>query len=157
MARMSHAPGAQDPGRQLVENSLQLIAAGCRYLLIAMFARDGATHNLYGQRTFEDGSTAVDRDPETRKVRAALERFRKDMPAEIGIGVDVHSLLDPLRAVQFCKDVEPFRLFYCEDLTNEKPGWGIEVDEALAAKHPITDEHPNEFRAPDGSIIQGTG
>ena len=29
---------------------------------------------------------------------------------------------------------------------SEKPGWGIEVDEALAAKHPITDEHPNEFR-----------
>ncbi len=25
---------------------------------------------------------------------------------------------------------------------NEKPGWGIEVDEALAAKHPINDEHP---------------
>ena len=35
---------------------------------------------------------------------------------------------------------------------NEKPGWGIEVDEALAAKHPITDEHPNEFRTPDGAL-----
>jgi mannonate dehydratase len=40
---------------------------------------------------------------------------------------------------------------------NEKPGWGIEVDEALAAKHPITDEAPNEFRTIDGSIIEGTG
>ena len=40
---------------------------------------------------------------------------------------------------------------------NEKPGWGIEIDEALAAKHPITDEHPNEFRTTDGSVIQGTG
>jgi mannonate dehydratase len=40
---------------------------------------------------------------------------------------------------------------------SEKPGWGIEVDEALAAKHPITDERPNEFRTPDGSVIEGTG
>jgi Enolase C-terminal domain-like len=29
---------------------------------------------------------------------------------------------------------------------NENPGWGIEVDEALAAKHPITDDRPNEMR-----------
>ena len=203
------------------------------------------------------------------------------MPPEIGLAVDVHSLLDPIRATRFGKDVEAFRLFYCEDLfapeeaghykvlrqqcttalaigelwnnphewrplveerqidyirhhishlggftaarkiaafaenyevkfawhgapnspvgsmanltldlTNEnfgihehidytplvedifhgalqikdgcawiseKPGWGIEVDEALAAKHPITDEHPNIFRTKDGSVIQGTG
>jgi mannonate dehydratase len=40
---------------------------------------------------------------------------------------------------------------------NEQPGWGIEVNEALAARHPITDEHPNEFRTADGSVIEGTG
>jgi mannonate dehydratase len=273
--------GAQDPGRQLVENSMKLVEAGCRNVLVAMFLRDGAVDNLYGQPKFDDGSVAFDRDKETRKVLAAFETFRKEMPAGIGLGVDVHSLLDPIRAVQFCKDVEAFRLFYCEDLfspeeaghykivrqqsttplaigelwnnphewqpllqerdidyirhhvshiggftaarriaafaenyevkfawhgapnspvghmtnltldltqsnfgihehfgyppivedifqgcvqikngyawINEKPGWGIEVDEALAAKHPINDERPNEFRTPDGSVIQGTG
>jgi mannonate dehydratase len=40
---------------------------------------------------------------------------------------------------------------------SEKPGWGIEVDEALAAKHPITGERPNDFRSIDGAVIQGTG
>jgi mannonate dehydratase len=39
---------------------------------------------------------------------------------------------------------------------SDKPGWGIEVDEALAAKHPITDEHPNGIRVRDGSVIEGT-
>ncbi len=273
--------GSQDPGKQLVENSMKLPEKGCRNLLVAMFLRDGAVNTLYGQPKFDDGSVPFDRDKETRKVIAAFETFRKEMPPEIGLGVDVHSLLDSIRAVQFCKDVEPFRLFYCEDLfapeeaghykivreqcttplaigelwnnphewqplveareidyirhhvshvggftaarkiavfaenyevkfawhggpnspvghmtnltldlTNEnfgihehfeypqvvqdifqgcleikdgyawiseKPGWGIEVDEALAAKHPITDEHPNEFRTTDGSVIQGTG
>ncbi len=273
--------GAQDPGRQLVENSMKLVDQGCRNLLVAMFLRDGAGDTLYGQPKFDDGSVPFDRDKETRKILRAFETFRKEMPAHIGLAVDVHSLLDTVRAVQFAKDVEPFRLFYCEDLLppeesdhyriirqhcttplalgelwnnahewqplvqerqidylrhhishvggftaarkiaayaenyqvrfawhgapnspvgrmanltldltcenfgfhehidypslvqdvfpgyaqikdgyawiSEKPGWGIEVDEALAAKHPITDERPNEFRTRDGSVIQGTG
>jgi mannonate dehydratase len=40
---------------------------------------------------------------------------------------------------------------------NEKPGWGLEIDEAMATKHPIMGEHPNEVRTPDGSVIAGTG
>lgn len=271
----------QDPGKQLVENSMKLAEKGCRFLLVAMFIRDGAVNNLYGQPKFDDGSIPFDRDKETRKILSAFEEFRKEMPAEIGLGVDVHSALDPIRATQFAKDVERFRLFYCEDLlapeeaghykivreqcstplavgelwnnphewqplieerlidyirhhvshvggftaarkiasfaenyevkfawhgspnspvghmtnltldlTNqnfgihehfeypplvqdifhgcaeikdgyawisEKPGWGIEIDEALAAKHPIMDERPNEMRTPDGSVIEGTG
>jgi len=273
--------GANDPGRGLVESSMKLTATGCRYLLVAMFGRDGAGTTLYGRDRFDDGAPVFDRDKETRKILDAFETFRKEMPAEIGLGVDVHSLLDPVRGLEFGKDVEHLKLFYCEDLfspeeaghyrvlrsqcatplaigelwnnphewqplvqdrlidyirhhishvggftaarkiaafaenfevkfawhgapnspvgrmanltldlTNEnfgihehidfpplvrdifqghaevkdgyawiseKPGWGIEVDEKLAAKHPITDEHPNEFRTRDGSVIEGTG
>jgi mannonate dehydratase len=273
--------GAQDPGRQLVENAMPLVKQGCRNFLVAMFQWDGTVNNLFGQPRFEDGSAAFDRDKVTRKILAAFEVFRKEMPPGIGLGVDVHSLLDSVRGVQFAKDLERFRLFYCEDLlapeesghykivrqqcstplaigelwnnphewrplvqerqidyirhhvshiggftaarkiavfgenfevkfawhgapnspvgrmTNltldlthgnfgihehidypplvqdifqgraeikngyawisERPGWGIEVDEALAARHPITDEHPNEFRSIDGTVIQGTG
>jgi mannonate dehydratase len=273
--------GAQDPGRQLVENAMPLVKQGCRNFLVAMFQWDGVANNLFGQPKFDDGSAAFDRDKVTRKILAAFEVFRKEMPPEIGLAVDVHTLLDSVRAVQFCKDVERFRLFYCEDLfapeesghykivrqqcttplaigelwnnphewqplvqerqidyirhhvshiggftaarkiatfaenfevkfawhgapnspvghmtnltldlthgnfgfhehfgypplvqdifkgcpeikngyawINEQPGWGIEVDEALAAKHPITDERPNEFRSIDGAVIQGTG
>ncbi len=273
--------GSKDPGRQLVENAMKLVQQGCRNVLVAMFIRDGAVENLYSQPRFDDGSVAFDRDKEIREILSAFEVFRQEMPPEIGLGVDVHSLLDSIRAVEFAKAVEPFRLFYCEDLLapedaghykvvrelcttplaigelwnnphewrplveareidyirhhvshiggftaarkiaafadnfevkfawhgapcspvghmtnltldltctnfgihehfgypplvedifqgcgkikdgyawiNEKPGWGIEVDEALAAKHPITDERPNEIRTPDGSVIQGTG
>ena len=273
--------GTQDPGKQLVENSMKLVEKGCRNLLVAMFLRDGAVDNLYGKAKFDDGAVSFDRDKETRKILAAFETFRKDMPADIGLAIDVHSLLDSTRAVEFGKDLESFKLFFCEDLfapeeaghykvlrqqcatpqaigelwnnphewqplveerqidflrhhvshiggftaarkiaafaenyevkfawhgapnspighmTNltldltcnnfglhehfdyppvvedifqghvqikdgyawisEKPGWGIEVDEALAARHPINDERPTEFRTKDGSVIQGTG
>jgi mannonate dehydratase len=273
--------GAQDPGKQLVESATKLTQTGCRFVLVAMFGRDGAVNNLYGQPKFDDGSSAFDRDKDIRKILDAFTEFRKQMPPNIGLGLDCHSIVDPIRGVQFAKDLEPFRLFYCEDLfspeeaghyavvrqqcatpmaigelwnnphewqplvqarqidyirhhvshiggftaarkianfaenfevrfawhgapnspvghmtnltlalthenfgihehfdypplvqdifqgrvqikdgyawINEKPGWGIEVDEALAAKHPINDEHPNEFRTPDGAVIEGTG
>jgi mannonate dehydratase len=273
--------GSQDPGKQLVESATKLTQTGCRFVLVAMFGRDGAVNNLYGQPKFDDGSVAFDRDKDIRKILDAFTEFRKAMPANIGLGLDCHSIVDPVRAVQFAKDLEQFRLFYCEDLfspeeaghyavvrqqcatpmaigelwnnphewqplvqarqidyirhhvshvggftaarkianfaenfevrfawhgapnspvghmtnltlalthenfgihehfdyppvvqdifqgrvqikdgyawINEKPGWGIEVDEALAAKHPINDEHPNEFRTPDGAVIEGTG
>jgi mannonate dehydratase len=271
----------QDPGKQFVENAMKLAEKGCRNVLVAMFIRDGAVNNLYGQQKFDDGSIPFDRDKEIRRVLAACEAFQKEMAPGVRMGIDVHSALDSIRALKFAKDVEQFPLFYCEDLlapeesghyqivreqcttplavgelwnnphewqplvegrlidyirhhvshiggytaarkiaafaenyevkfawhgapnspvghmtnltldlTNnnfgihehfdypplvqdifqgwaeirdgyawisEKPGWGIEVDEALAAKHPITDEHPNEMRTPDGSVIQGTG
>jgi mannonate dehydratase len=273
--------GTQDPGKQLVENATKLTQTGCRYLLVAMFGRDGAVNNLYGQPKFDDGSIAFDRDKDIRKILDAFTEFRKEMPPNIGLGLDAHSIVDPIRGVQFAKDLEQFRLFFCEDLfspeeaghyavvrqqcatpmaigelwnnphewqplvqarqidylrhhvshiggftaarkiasfaenfevrfawhgapnspvghmtnltldlthenfgihehfdyppivqdifqgrvqikdgyawINETPGWGIEVDEALAAKHPINDEHPNEFRTPDGAVIEGTG
>lgn len=273
--------GAKDPGPQLVESTRKMMETGARNYLIAMFARDGATDTLLGQPKFEDGVVPFDRDKETRKVLAGFEAFRKELPPELGLAVDVHSLLDTVRAVNFAKDCEKFKLFYCEDvlapeesdhyrilrqqcatplaigelwsnphewqplvqerqidvirhhvshiggftaarkvaafaesfqvkfawhgapnspvgrMTNltldvtapnlcmhehidfpplvqdifqghaqvkngyawisEKPGWGIEVDEKLAAKHPITDERPNTFRTRDGAVMQGTG
>ena len=32
------------------------------FLLVAMFIRDGAVNNLYGQPKFDDGSVPIDRD-----------------------------------------------------------------------------------------------
>jgi mannonate dehydratase len=42
---------------------------------------------------------------------------------------------------------------------NDAPGWGIEIDEAEAAKHPFNRSNPlnggwGEVRLPDGQIIK---
>src|SRR5579862_6671572 len=65
--------GRKDPGRELVESSMKLTAAGCRYLLVAMFGRDGAGTTLYGKERFDDGAPVFDRDTETRKILDAFE------------------------------------------------------------------------------------
>jgi mannonate dehydratase len=277
-----HTSMGRDPSKDIVDNVQKAFAgSGCKNYLVAFATNDGAVNNLFGQAKFDDGAPAYDRDQASRKTLIAFEAFRKNLPADYGISVDVHSALDPIRAVQYAKDCEQFRMFYCEDvlsaeeaghykviraacttplsigevwdnphewqplieerlidyirihvshiggfsaarkvaaqadayevkfawhagpnspvghmtnltldLTNsnfgihehfaypqliqdvfhghletrngyafvsEKPGWGIEIDEALAARHPITDERPNELRAPDGSILEGTG
>jgi len=42
---------------------------------------------------------------------------------------------------------------------NDQPGWGIEIDEAVAAKYPFNHSQPlnggwGEIRLPDGQIIK---
>jgi hypothetical protein len=37
-----------------------------------------------------------------------------------------------------------------------EPAAKVQIKEALAARHPINDERSNEFKTPDGSVIQGT-
>ena len=42
---------------------------------------------------------------------------------------------------------------------NDTPGWGIEIDEAAAAKHPFDRTNPlnggwGEVRLPDGQIVK---
>ena len=46
--------GAQDPGKQLIENSMKLVEKGCHNLLVALFQRDATVNNLYGQPKFLD-------------------------------------------------------------------------------------------------------
>ena len=42
----------------------------------------------------------------------AFEAFRAKLPATVRLGVDVHSELDPARALQFAKDAEQFKPWY---------------------------------------------
>ena len=51
-------------------------------------------------------------------IRRALEMFEKVRAAvgwEVELAHDVHERISPTQAIQFCKDVEPFRLFFLED------------------------------------------
>jgi mannonate dehydratase len=60
-------------------------------------------------------------------IRRALKLFeecRKQLPEEIEILHDVHERVTQIQAVQFCKDVEKFKLFFFEDpLSPEDIAW----------------------------------
>jgi mannonate dehydratase len=100
----------QEPARAFVEGSKKLVAEGYRNIKYVTFARDGAVKNAFGTDTFPDGGeVAIDRDKWMRQIYTILEAFRKEVSPDIKLVVDVHSALDGLHAVQFCKDCEQFR------------------------------------------------
>jgi mannonate dehydratase len=266
------------------ENSKRLVSEGIRNIQIDVFTRDAYTRTVSGTDKFDDGKVPYDRDLSMRKLRTAFEVFRREIPEEIKLGTDVHSLFDTVRALRFCKEAEAFKPWYwIEDavsvadqmylrvirqqcatplafgelwnnpaewrpliqerlidyirhhvphvggftaarkiavladnfqvktgwhgaplspvghvinltldltntnfgihedfgdypdpikeifdggkvvknghawLMNDRPGWGVEVDEKAAAKLPILSESPTGPRLPDGSVIEGTG
>jgi len=60
-------------------------------------------------------------------IRRALKLFeaaRKELGDEVELLHDVHERVSPTQALQFCRDVERFRLFFFEDpLSPEDIGW----------------------------------
>jgi mannonate dehydratase len=279
-----HSRAANLDPKQLIENCRVLASQGMRNIQVDVFTRDAFTKTAAGAPKLDDGKEPFDRDLELRKLRLALETFRNDVSKEIRLGIDVHSLFDTTRALQFCKDSEELKPWYwiedpisvdaqmylriirqhtttplafgelwnnpaewrplieerlidyirhhvshvggftaarkiavlaenfqvrtgwhgapmspvghvinltldltCSNfgihedmgdypdvirnvfdggktirngyawLLNDKPGWGVEIDEAAAAKLPITSEPPTGPRLPDGTYIDGTG
>lgn len=100
-----HASGSEPSA--IVENAKRPVAQGCHHVHVDM--GQGAPVQTLG------GVQGFDRELALRNMLKILETFREQMPAEVGLGVDVHSKLDPQQAVQFCKDVEKFKLYFVED------------------------------------------
>lgn len=90
----------------LAESALKLhTERKARNIQIDMFHRDAPIATL-------DGGTGFDRDVAVRNTMKAFEAFREKLPPTVRLGVDVHSELDPARALQFAKDAEQFKPWY---------------------------------------------
>jgi len=50
-----------------------------------------------------------------RRALKMLETCRKELGAEVELLHDMHERVSPNQAVQFCKDIEQFKLFFVED------------------------------------------
>ncbi|HEY1921013.1 MAG TPA: enolase C-terminal domain-like protein [Streptosporangiaceae bacterium] len=59
---------------------------------------------------------AWDPDGYARQVPRLFEHLRNGLGEDIGLLHDAHERLPPPAAIQLAKDLEPFRLFYLEDL-----------------------------------------
>lgn len=84
----------------------------------------------YGGRGEGSRAAALHNDPVYEPavyIRRALKLFeecRKQLGEEIELCHDVHERVTPTQALQFCKDVEKFKLFFFEDpFSPEDIGW----------------------------------
>jgi mannonate dehydratase len=137
-------PTAQDVADKVKE----FVTDGYRFVRIQQ--------GLYGGKatTFAKPDGAPDGayfDPRTyrRDTLAMIEHVRNEIGPDVELVHDVHERLSPADAVTFAKDVEPFRLFFLEDLlAPEDLEWFERVRSQCATPLAVGElfNHPLEWR-----------
>jgi mannonate dehydratase len=101
----------------------QFVEQGFRYVRIQMGGYGGETFNQAKPEQAPEGNY-FDPRAYSRETLKMISYVRSQTPDEIELLHDVHERLDPISAVQFAKDVEPYKLFFLEDvLAPEDIGW----------------------------------
>ncbi len=108
----THADGRSP--EEVAENVEQFMAEGYRYIRIQMGGYGGHGDALVKP---EGAPTGAYYDPRAycRNMLRMMEYVRREVGDEVELLHDVHERLQPIDAVRFAKDVEPFNLFFLED------------------------------------------
>lgn len=125
----AHAGG--DEIEQVVASAKQLQSQGFRHLRVQVGVPNQAAYSSGGGRTYGGGQAPVAANRATtgalhdgpvfepaaylRRTLRLFEKVRAELGDEVEILHDVHERISPTQALQFVKDVEPFRLFFLED------------------------------------------
>jgi mannonate dehydratase len=121
----AHASGAEID--EVIDNARALMAEGFRHVRVQVGVPGMAG---YGAGRGEAPVEKLHDDPVfapeayVRRALDLLERCRGELGDEVELLHDVHERIPPTMALQFVRDVEPFRLFFLEDpLSPEDIGW----------------------------------
>lgn len=108
----SHANG-RDP-QEVVDSVRRLQEEGYRYIRIQMGGYGGQQEKIVKTENAPEGAYY---DPRAycRDMLGMIEHVRREVGPELELLHDIHERLQPIDAVQFAKDVEPFKLFFLED------------------------------------------
>ncbi|MGH9629011.1 MAG: enolase C-terminal domain-like protein [Bryobacteraceae bacterium] len=120
-----HASGGEIS--EVIDSAKKYISRGFRHVRVQVGVPGMAG---YGSGRGDVKVEALHSDPVFEPkayIRRAMDMFeacRKELGDEIELLHDVHERVTPTQAVQFCKDVEQFRLFFFEDpLSPEDIAW----------------------------------
>jgi mannonate dehydratase len=130
-----HASGAEF--EETVENARKLMAQGFRHVRVQVglpgMAGYGAGRNNAARPKALHDKPLFDRAEQMRRALKLLEICRRELGGEIELLHDMHERLDPNQAVQFCKDAEPYRMFFLEDpLSPEDLGYFRQIRQNCA-------------------------
>lgn len=116
-----HADG-RDP-EEIAENVQRYVAQGFRYVRVQMGGYGGQTVRLPKPKNAPEGNYFDPRDY-GRSMLKMIAYVRSQVGDQVELLHDIHERLSPIDALQFAKDVEPYRLFFLEDpLAPEDIGW----------------------------------
>jgi mannonate dehydratase len=104
---------------EVIDHARQAMEMGYRYIKVQIGVPGMAAYAVNGgpapMKALHDGP-AFEPGPYMRRTRQMLEECRKQLGEEVELIHDVHERVSPHQAVQFAKELEPFRLFYLEDV-----------------------------------------
>jgi mannonate dehydratase len=112
----AHAGGAEVP--EVVDSARRFMEQGFRHVRVQIGVPGMSGYGAGGRGT---RASALHQAPVyepavyLRRARKMLEECRKQLGDEVELLHDVHERVSPSQAIQFAKDVEPFRLFFLED------------------------------------------
>lgn len=116
-----HADG-RDP-QEVEENARRFMEQGYQFIRVQMGGYGGKKIGRAKPDNAPDGNY-FDPRAYSRHMIKMIEYVRAQLGDEIELVHDIHERLHPIDAVQFAKDVEPFKLFFLEDaLAPEDIGW----------------------------------
>jgi len=107
-----HADG-RDP-QEVEENARRFMEEGFRYIRIQMGGYGGQAILQAKPENAPDGNY-YDPRAYSRNMLKMIEHVRRQLGEEVELLHDIHERLHPIDAIQFAKDVEPYRLFFLED------------------------------------------
>jgi mannonate dehydratase len=108
----AHA-GGRTP-EAVVDSVRKFQELGYRYIRVQMGGYGGQGATMVKPEGAPDGAY-FDRKDYMRKTLQMIEHVRSTIGEEVELLHDIHERLHPIEAVQFAKDVEPFKLFFLED------------------------------------------
>jgi mannonate dehydratase len=116
-----HADGS-DP-KEVEESARALVEQGFRHIRVQMGGYGGVAGAMHRPVGALDGNY-FDARAYGRAMLEMIDHVRTQLDPSIELLHDVHERLAPIDAIQFAKDVEPYRLFFLEDiLAPEDIGW----------------------------------
>lgn len=101
--------------QQVEESVRKFLEEGYRHVRVQMGGYGGKPRKLVKPDGAPDGAYFDPRDYARNTLRM-LDHIRSTVAEEVELIHDVHERLSPIDAVKFARDVEPFGLFYLEDL-----------------------------------------
>ncbi len=116
-----HASG--NSPAEVLESVLELESLGYRYARVQLGGYGGEGHSMLHPEGAPDGAY-FDPRAYVRETLEMLSYVRSQIGHRMELLHDIHERLQPIHAINFAKEVEPFQLFFLEDaLSPEDIEW----------------------------------
>ncbi len=142
-----HADG-RDP-QEVTANVQRFTEKGFRFVRIQMGGYGGRAAGLHKPKNAPEGNYFDQRDY-GRSMLKMIDHVRTQLGEQVELLHDIHERLSPIDAIQFAKDVEPYRLFFLEDpLAPEDVGWFRTMRQQCATPLAMGElfNNPHEWRS----------